>query len=130
MKVPTNLRYTREHEWIRLESGEAVVGITDHAQEALGGVVFVELPAVGSAVQAGATFGAVESNKAVSDLYAPANGKVVAVNEALATRPELVNDEPYGEGWMIRIALTEPGEVEVLLDADAYAAHVASEQTA
>jgi glycine cleavage system H protein len=128
MNVPAELRYTRDHEWIRVEGREAVVGITDFAQESLGGVVFVELPAAGTQLAQGATFGAVESNKAVSDLYAPVSGDVLAVNDALAERPELVNDEPYGAGWMLRITIADPEQLEALLDADAYAAHVASEQ--
>lgn len=128
MQMPKDIRYTREHEWVRLEGDEAVVGITDFAQEALGGVVFVELPAPGTRLVQGATFGAVESNKAVSDLYAPLGGEVLAVNDALATEPELVNDAPYERGWMVRIKVANPAEMDALLDADAYAAHVASEQ--
>jgi len=128
MSVPTDLRYTRDHEWIRLEGGEAVVGITDFAQEALGGVVFVDLPAAGTRLTQGATFGAVESNKAVSDLYAPVGGEVLVVNDALAGEPELVNDAPYGAGWMLRIKVSDPGQLDDLLDAEGYAAHVASEQ--
>lgn len=130
MNVPRELRYTRDHEWIRLEGDEAVVGITDFAQESLGGVVFVELPSVGSGLTKGATFGAVESNKAVSDLYAPVGGEVLAVNDALSDQPELVNDAPYAGGWMLRVRVADPREMDDLLNADAYAAHVASEQTA
>lgn len=126
--VPENLHYTREHEWVRLDGDEAIVGITDFAQEALGGVVFVELPSPGTRLERGATFGVVESNKAVSDLYAPVAGEVVAINPELADRPELVNDEPYEAGWMVRIRVTNPGEVHTLLDAPAYGAHVAAEQ--
>lgn len=128
MKTPTELRYTREHEWIRIDGEEAVIGITDFAQEALGGVVFVELPGPGARLVQGATFGAVESNKAVSDLYAPVGGEVVAVNGLLTDQPELVNDAPYEGGWMVRIKLADPSEMERLLDADAYAAHVANER--
>lgn len=128
MNTPKDLRYTREHEWVRLEGDEAVVGITDFAQEALGGVVFVELPAAGARLTQGATFGAVESNKAVSDLYAPLGGEVVAVNDALASQPELVNEAPYEDGWILRVKVADRGELDALLDADAYAAHVASEQ--
>lgn len=128
MQTPTDLRYTREHEWIRVEGDEAVIGITDFAQESLGGVVFVELPPVGTRLEQGATFGAVESNKAVSDLYAPVGGEVIAVNAALAEQPELVNDAPYGDGWMLRVRMRDAAELGALLDAAAYAAHVAREQ--
>lgn len=126
--VPENLRYTPEHEWIHLDGDEAIIGITDFAQEALGGVVFVELPSPGTHLERGAPFGVVESNKAVSDLYAPVSGEVVAVNAELTDRPELVNDAPYETGWMVRIRVTDPVQMQSLLDATAYAAHVAAEQ--
>ena len=128
MSVPKELKYTREHEWLRMEGDEAVVGITDYAQDALGGVVFVDLPGIGASVTAGSTFGAVESNKAVSDLFAPVDGEVIAVNDALTDGPEAVNDDPYGAGWMLRIRLADPKQISVLLDAAAYADHLASEQ--
>lgn len=128
MEIPKNLRYTRDHEWFRQDGPDGVIGITDFAQEALGGVVFVELPAVGSRLDQGAVFGVVESNKAVSDLYAPVSGEVVATNELLGDRPEVVNDAPYGDGWMVRIKLADQAEVNGLLDADSYARHVAAEQ--
>jgi len=128
MNVPQELRYTKDHEWIRKEGGEGVVGITDFAQDALGDVVFVELPAVGTTLAQGAQFGVVESNKSVSELFAPIGGEVVAVNERLAQQPELVNEAPYGEGWMIRLRVTAPTELDALLDASAYQAHVDSEQ--
>lgn len=128
MQQPEGLFFTKEHEWLRLEGGEAVVGITDFAQEALGDVVFVELPAPGTEMAAGKPFGVVESNKSVSDLYAPVNGRIVAVNEALADGPEAVNREPYGAGWMIRIALASTDDVKGLLDAPAYDAWVESER--
>jgi glycine cleavage system H protein len=128
MQQPEGLFFTKEHEWLRLEGGEAVVGITDFAQEALGDVVFVELPAPGMELAAGKPFGIVESNKSVSDLYAPVNGRIVAVNEALADAPEAVNREPYGAGWMIRIALASADDVKGLLDAPAYDAWVESER--
>lgn len=128
MNLPDELRYTRDHEWIRITNGIGEVGITDFAQDSLGDVVFVELPAVGTTVQKGATFGVVESNKSVSDLFAPATGEVIAVNERLGDQPELVNQAPYAEGWMVRIRLSEPGEPPDLLDAAAYRAHVESEQ--
>lgn len=120
MSVPPELRYTKEHEWLRLAGDEATVGITAYAAEQLGDIVFVELPEVGRSVDQFATFGVVESVKAVSDLYAPISGEVVAVNTALAERPELVNNDPYGEGWLIRIKPRDPAEVEALLDAAAY----------
>jgi glycine cleavage system H protein len=126
MQFPQDLRYTKEHEWLRIEGGEGIVGITDFAQDALGDVVFVELPAVGTRLAPGQTFGVVESNKSVSDLFAPVAGQVVGVNEALREQPELVNRDPYGDGWMIRIAVDAASTAE-LLDAAAYRAHVASE---
>jgi glycine cleavage system H protein len=128
MLFPDDLRYTKEHEWLRLEGGDAVVGITDFAQDALGDVVFVELPAVGATLSAGQTFGVVESNKTVSDLFAPVGGRVTAVNAALRDEPEAVNRDPYGAGWMIRIAVARREDVDALLDAAAYQTLVASEQ--
>jgi glycine cleavage system H protein len=127
MSVPSELRYTKDHEWIRVEGDLGVIGITDFAQDALGDVVFVELPAVGMVLAQGATFGVVESNKSVSDLFAPVGGEVVAVNERLVDQPELVNQAPYGDGWIIRLRITTPTEVAMLLDATAYQAHVESE---
>jgi glycine cleavage system H protein len=118
--VPPDLRYTKEHEWVRSVGDEATVGITEFAAHELGDVVFVELPAVGSRVQQLATFGVVESVKAVSDLFAPVTGEVIAVNEALVQTPELVNTDAYGEGWMIRIRMDDPAEVDALLEAAAY----------
>ena len=128
MEFPDDLRYTKDHEWLRLERNEGVVGITDFAQDALGDVVFVELPAVGTVLTAGQTFGVVESNKTVSDLFAPVTGRVTAVNHVLREEPERVNRDPYGEGWMIRIAVSKRDEVDGLLDAAGYRAFVASEQ--
>jgi glycine cleavage system H protein len=122
MQFPEELRYTKEHEWLRVENGRGTVGITDFAQDALGDVVFVELPAVGTTLAAGQIFGVVESNKTVSDLFAPVAGQVVEVNEALKTQPELVNQDPYGGGWMIRVTVADAGGD--LLDAAAYQAHV------
>jgi glycine cleavage system H protein len=127
MQIPDELRYTKDHEWLRVESGRGTVGITDFAQDALGDVVFVELPAVGTTLAPGQTFGVVESNKTVSDLFAPVAGQVVEVNEALRTRPELVNQEPYGGGWMIRIAVTSVADGE-LLDAASYRTLIEREQ--
>jgi len=115
MSVPADLKYTKDHEWLRDEGALVAVGITDHAQEALGDVVFVDLPAVGTKVTAGASFGTVESVKAVSDLFAPVSGEVAAVNDALVKTPELVNKEPYGGAWMIKIKPSSKGEIAKLL---------------
>lgn len=128
MQQPEGLFFTKEHEWLRLEGTEAVIGITAFAEESLGDVVFVELPAAGSEVTAGEPFGVVESNKSVSDLYAPVSGRVVAVNTALVDAPEAVNREPYGAGWMVRIALASADDVQGLLDAKQYEALVESER--
>ncbi len=118
--VPQDLHYTDEHEWVRISADVARVGITDYAQNALGDVVFVTLPSVGATVTAGQACGEVESTKSVSDLFAPVSGTVVACNEALEASPELVNSEPYGEGWMFEVRLADPAGVQ-LLDAAAYA---------
>jgi glycine cleavage system H protein len=123
--VPPDLRYTKDHEWVRLDGDEAVIGITDYATNQLGDIVFVELPDAGRALSQFATFGVVESVKAVSDLFAPVSGEVVTGNDALAAAPELVNSDPYGEGWMLRIRLANPSEVDELLDATAYGALIA-----
>lgn len=117
---PDRLKYTREHEWVRVEGGECTIGITDYAQEELGDVVFVELPEVGATTARDKPFGAVESVKAVSDLYAPVSGEVMAVNDDLEDKPETVNGDPYGDGWMIRVKLSDPEEVDSLLDVTAY----------
>src|ERR1041385_2750759 len=118
--VPAELKYTREHEWAKVEGGQARVGITAFAQEQLGDVVFVELPKVGAKVSALKTFGVVESVKAVSDLFAPLSGEVVEVNAELARKPEIVNADPYGQGWMIAIRLSNAAEVSELMTAEAY----------
>ena len=118
--VPAELRYTKDHEWVRVEGARATVGITEFAAHELGDVVFVELPDVGRTLVQHATFGVVESVKAVSDLYAPLSGEVSEVNGALAGTPELVNNEPFGAGWMIRIQIADPDQLEGLLDAVAY----------
>lgn len=128
MHIPEDLQYTKDHEWIRFEGGRGVVGITDFAQDALGDVVFVELPAVGTSLTRGQTFGVVESNKTVSDLFAPVAGTVVEVNEELRARPELVNQEPYGAGWMIKVEPASAAERTSLLDASAYRAQLEHEQ--
>ena len=126
MDVPETLRYTADHEWLRLESDEAVVGITAYAADELGDVVFVELPAVGRRLEKGEAFGVIESVKTASDLYAPLAGEVLAVNEALASQPELVNTEPYAAGWMLRLRLDDPAAADGLLDAGAYRAQLGS----
>ena len=123
--VPTDLRYTKDHEWVRVDGDEAVVGITDYAANQLGDIVFVELPDVGRTLSQSATFGVVESVKAVSDLFSPVSGEVTSGNDALAAAPELVNSDPFGEGWMIRVKLGNPTEVDGLLDAAAYDALIA-----
>ncbi len=120
MNIPSELKYTKDHEWCRIEGDVAVVGITDFAQSELGDVVFIELPASGSATAAGKEFGTIEAVKAVSELFAPVSGKIVEVNTAVADTPETVNQDPYGEGWMIKIKLSDPAEVGGLLDAAAY----------
>jgi len=124
--VPTDLRYTKDHEWVRVDGDEATVGITEYAAGQLGDIVFVELPDAGRKLDQHATFGVVESVKAVSDLFAPVSGEVLATNDALTGAPELVNGQPYGDGWMIRIRLTDPAETEGLLDASAYDALIAA----
>ena len=122
--VPNDLVYTESDEWLRVEGDRVLVGVTDYAQQQLGDVVFVELPQRGSAVERGEPFGVIESVKAVSDLYAPVSGEVVDVNQDLTDRPELVNEDCYGDGWMVVIAVGDPNELETLLDADADAAFV------
>lgn len=118
---PADLRYTAEHEWVLLEGDVVKVGITSYAQDALGDIVYVTLPDSGALLEAGQACGEVESPKSVNDIYAPLSGTVVERNEALDSTPELVNQDPYGEGWMLRIRLSDPGQVDGLLTADAYA---------
>lgn len=122
MNVPEDLRYSAEHEWVRLTDTTARVGITDFAQDSLGDVVFVQLPDVGLEAVAGASISEIESTKSVSDVYVPVSGVISAVNEALGEQPELVNQDPYGEGWMFEMAVGDPSEVGALLDAAAYKA--------
>ena len=124
--VPADLHYTKDHEWVRVDGDEATVGITAYAADQLGDIVFVELPETGRNVTQFAAFGVVESVKAVSDLFAPVSGEVAASNAALASSPELVNSDPYGDGWMVRIRLSEQGELDELLDATAYDALIAA----
>jgi glycine cleavage system H protein len=120
MNIPDDRRYTQDHEWARLEGGRVRVGITDYAQDALGDVVFVQLPEQGARVEAGATFSEVESTKSVSDIYAPVAGTVVEVNTDLTDAPQRVNEDPYGEGWICVIEPTDPSAVDALLDAEGY----------
>jgi glycine cleavage system H protein len=126
MSYPTNLRYTREHEWIAVEGSIGSIGITDYAQNSLGDIVYVDAPKVGDQVSANATFGSVESVKAVSDLFSPVSGKVTAVNEELKTAPDKINQDPHGT-WIIKVELSNPGEIAALLDASAYEAFIAEE---
>ena len=128
MDLPTELKYTMEHEWVGLEGREVTVGITSHAQEELGDIVFLEFPAVGKGVEKGKTFGVVESVKAVSDLYSPVSGKVVRVNEELLDTPEAVNSDPYGKGWMVVIEVSGEEKLEGLLTAANYEAYVLEEK--
>ena len=120
MNIPANLRYTSEHEWIRVEGNEAFVGITDYAQSELGEIVFVDVNTVGETVAQGEVFGSVEAVKTVSDLNMPVSGVVLEFNEALNDQPELVNNDPYGEGWMVKITVNDPAELDNLLDAAGY----------
>ncbi len=120
VNVPDDLRYSPDHEWVRVEEGRARLGITDHAQDALGDVVFVQLPSVGSAVTAGSTISEVESTKSVSEVYVPLTGTVVAVNDELGDSPERLNEDPYGQGWICVIDMADPTELDRLLDAEGY----------
>jgi len=129
MEFPANLRYTKEHEWARQEGNRIVVGITDYAQKELGDVVFVELPEVGTTIEAMGTFGVVESVKAVSDLYAPVSGTIVEANTILEDQPELVNASPYGQGWMVVIEAANTEEFQQLLTAAEYQVYVAQEKS-
>ncbi|MBD3402955.1 glycine cleavage system protein GcvH [candidate division GN15 bacterium] len=120
MNVPTELKYTKEHEWVKIDGNVATVGITDYAQGELGDIVFVELPDIGAEIAQMEAFGTIEAVKAVSELYCPLSGKVTEINSALDDDPMIINRDPYGDGWMIKIELTEPGQVEQLLDASGY----------
>jgi len=126
--VPTDLRYTTEHEWVRVDGDVATVGITAHAADQLGDIVFVDLPEIGRSIKQAATFGVVESVKAVSDLFAPLDGEVIETNDAsLRGSPELVNSDPYGAGWMLKVRVTHPAQLDALLDAAAYETLIAEE---
>jgi glycine cleavage system H protein len=128
-EIPNELLYTEEDEWIRREDGQLVIGVTDFAQNQLGEIVFVELPEVGTRTQSGTTFGTIESVKAVSDLYAPLSGEVLAANQALEDAPEKVNESCYGDGWLITLRIDDEAELEALLDADRYRQSVAERDT-
>jgi glycine cleavage system H protein len=121
---PENFHYTKEHEWVRVDGDTAVFGITDHAQHELGDIVYVELPKIGAALEKGKNFGSVESVKAVSDVYAPVSGEVIEINEALATTPEKLNEDPHGDAWLVKIKLTAPGEIKELLSAADYQKYI------
>jgi len=127
MNIPEDLRYSREHEWVRLTGNVARIGITDFAQDSLGDVVYVQLPDVGLDAVAGASVSEIESTKSVSDVYVPLTGVVSAVNDALGEQPELVNQDPYGAGWMFELELSDPAEVDALLDAAGYRALISAE---
>jgi glycine cleavage system H protein len=122
MEFPSNVKYTSEHEWIRFEGDVAYVGITDYAQDQLGDIVFVDIPTVGETLAKGDTFGTIEVVKTISDLFIPVGGQVLEQNEALADNPELVNNDPYGEGWIVKLKPADPAEADTLLDAEAYKA--------
>ncbi len=124
MNIPTNLKYTKDHEWVRVEGGEAVVGITDFAQSQLGDIVFVDVATVGETVAQHGVFGTIEAVKTVSDLFCPVSGEVAEFNTALDDAPDAVNRDPYGEGWIIRVAMSDPSQVEGLMSADQYKALV------
>lgn len=125
MSYPDDLRYSKEHEWVRAEDSHATIGITSFAADELGDIVFIELPEVGSSLSQFGAFGVVESVKAVSDLFSPVSGTVAEVNEALRDAPELLNSDPFGQGWIARVDLTDASELDALMDADAYAAETA-----
>jgi glycine cleavage system H protein len=125
MSFPKDLRYTKDHEWVRLEDGHtAVIGITEYAQGELGDIVYVEVETIGKSLEAGAIFGTVEAVKTVSDLFLPVPGTITELNPELANSPDLVNSDPYGKGWMIKMNVTDPSQIDALLDADAYASLV------
>ena len=125
---PDDLRYHPEHDWVRaLDGGEVLLGITWYAQDALGEIVYYEPPAAGASLTKDASYGEVESVKAVSDLVSPLSGEVLEVNERVVAEPEIVNEDPYGDGWLVRVRLSDPGELDALMDADAYRAHVAEQ---
>jgi len=127
MSIPTNLQYTAEHEWVRVEGDVAVVGITDHAQHELGDIVYVDLPKLGSLVEQGKSLGSVESVKAVSDIYSPVTGEVVEINDSLTMAPEKLNEDPHGEAWLVKVKMSAPDEIKKLLSAGDYQDYVGAE---
>lgn len=120
MNIPAELKYTKEHEWVKMEGNVAVIGITDYAQSELGDIVFIELPEIGDEIVQAKPFGVIEAVKAVSDMFAPVSGKVTAINDSLDDNPMVINQDPYGEGWMLKIELSDMEEIDKLLDADSY----------
>ena len=124
MEIPAGLKYTEDHEWVKIEGNTVTIGITEYAQGELGDVVFVDVDADLDAVEKGESFGSIEAVKTVSDLYSPCTGEVTGVNEALEDEPQLINSDPYGEGWIVKVELNDAGELEDLMDADAYKAHI------
>ena len=120
MNIPENLKYTKDHEWLRVEGGEAYIGVTDFAQSELGDIVFVEVDTVGEIIEKEETFGTIEAVKTVTDMFMPVSGEIIKFNEALESNPELINKDPYGEGWVVKIKLTEPAQVNELLSASKY----------
>ena len=124
MNFPSELKYTSDHEWVRVDGSEATIGITDFAQSELGDVVFVEIETVGESIDSGEVFGTVEAVKTVSDLFMPVDGEITEMNEDLEDNPEKVNEDPYGDGWMIKIQLSDPSQIDGLMDADAYKASI------
>jgi glycine cleavage system H protein len=127
MSYPNNFKYTKEHEWVSVEGDAGTIGITDHAQEELGDIVFVNLPKVGSKTEKGQSFGSVESVKAVSDIYSPVSGEVTAINDLLSTSPEKLNEDPHGAAWLIKLKLSAPAEINGLLSADDYQEYIGTE---
>lgn len=130
MEAPSGLKYSKEHEWVFTEESVATVGISDHAQEKLGEIVYVELPAIGDTVSKDDPFGVVESVKAVSDIYAPISGTVVAINQDLAESPEIINEDPYGDGWLIKVKMSDTDDLQDLMNGDEYEEMIAEEEDA
>jgi glycine cleavage system H protein len=124
MNVPENLKYTKDHEWLKVENGEALIGITDYAQHELGDIVFIEVETIGEILGKGEAFGTIEAVKTVSDMYMPVGGEVLAFNEELTSKPEIINQDPYEKGWIVRIRIQDPGEIGQLLDAAAYSLQI------
>jgi glycine cleavage system H protein len=127
MNYPADFRYTKEHEWVKVESNIATIGITDHAQHELGDIVYVDLPKVGANAEAGKTFGSVESVKAVSDIYSPVSGEIIEINESLASAPETLNSDPHGAAWLIKVRMTTQDEIKQLMTAADYQQYVGAE---